>query len=289
MVKAKTGITILKRLGIVLIALPEPFTTPIGVACVIASGYLARLREATLNKHLRETLTRYLSHTKRSNDETDNKSHARQKVKPYTRTDNPTILWQNTSHIEANHITPIRRNRRNAEEKTIHHNIDEESLARHYPVTDASKVKIESSHSDVAPVKTEKLIHHSVDKQFLSRRYPATDGSKAKTASSHSDVAPEETEKMIHHSIDMQMLGRRYKTHESYKGASLPADESDAAENVVHHTIHAVSLSRRWESNDNARTNSKVNCTPDADETFVHHSINLKSLSQRYGQLAPAR
>ena len=73
MVKAKTGITFLKRLGFVLIAMPEPFTTPFGVACVVASGYLSRLRETALNKHLHETLTRYLSHTKRSNDETDKK------------------------------------------------------------------------------------------------------------------------------------------------------------------------------------------------------------------------
>ncbi|MDO8715240.1 MAG: hypothetical protein Q7J73_00250, partial [Dehalococcoidales bacterium] len=122
MVKAKTGITFLKRLGFVLIALPEPFTTPIGVACVLASSYLSRLRETSLNKHLHETLTRYLTHSKHSNDETDNKSHARQNAKRYARVEDPTILWQNKSSlpVETSHPLSVRQNRRDKEDNTVH-------------------------------------------------------------------------------------------------------------------------------------------------------------------------
>ncbi len=289
MVKAKTGITFLKRLGFVLIALPEPFTTPVGVACVIASGYLTRLRETSLNKHLHETLTRYLSHTKNSSAETDNKSHARQKVKPYTRPDDTTVLWQNTGLVPVDTARPslIKQNRRDAEDKNaIHHNIDTESLARHYPITIDTKVKSKISNSDASPVNDEKPVPHTVDTQFLSRRYSIANIQKAKTETSKSDAAPVETEKSVHHNVDMQMLGRRYQTTATVN--SKTADKPVPTGNVVHHTKH-ISLSRRFEGNANAGPDSKVKPTVETDETLEHHSINIKALSQRYGHLAPAR
>ena len=298
MVKTKTGITLLKRLGFVLIALPEPFTTPIGVACILASSYLSRLREATLNKHLRETLTRYLSHSKSSNHETENNSRGRHKVKRHTRIDDPTILWQNKSvlPVETSHPPSVRQNLRDKGftlstiegENTIHHNVDTESLSRRYPVTVSPKAENVSAHSDAEPAKIEKLIHHSVDTKFLSRRYPVTASSKAKTGSPHSDVEPDETEELIHHSVDMQTLGRRYRADDSSRVASDVPDKPSATENVVHHTKH-ISLSRRYPETVSAKTDSNKALTPDTDEIVEHHSINLKLLSQRYGHLTPAR
>ena len=283
MVKTKTGITLLKRLGFVLIALPEPFTTPIGVACILASSYLSRLREATLNKHLRETLTRYLSHSKRSNDETENNSRGRHKVKRHTRIDDPTILWQNKSvlPVETSHPPSVRQNLRDKGENTIHHNVDTESLSRCYTVTVSPKAENVSAHSDAEPAKIEKLIHHSVDTQFLSRRYPVTASSKAKTGNSHSDVEPDETEKLIHHSVDMKTLGRRYRAEDGSRVASDAPDKPSATENVIHRTKN-ISLSRRYPETVSAKTDSNKALTPDTDEIVEHHSINFKSLSRRY-------
>src|SRR3990172_6693158 len=160
MVKAKTGITLLKRLGFVLIALPEPFTTPIGVALIVASSYLSRLREASINKNLRETLKRYLSLSKHPKAETDSKSSTTNK-KRHTRIEDPLILWQskNTAQVETSHPTSVWHNQRDKGftlstiegDNTIHHSVDTESLSRRYPIIDSPKVKTGSSHSDITP------------------------------------------------------------------------------------------------------------------------------------------
>ncbi len=293
MVKAKTGITLLKRLGFVLIALPEPFTTPIGVACVVASGYLSKIREAALNKHLHETFTRYLSHSKPAKAETDNKSHARQKVKPYTRTQDPMILWQNKASlpVETSHPHFVRQNRRDKEENTVHHSVDTESLSRRFTVTVSPKAENVSAHSDVEPAKIEKLIHHSVDTQFLARRYPVAAIPKAKTESSHSNVTPDESENLVHHSVDTKFLSRRYLVTDSSKSKS-ESSHSDAApvetEELIHHNIDMRMLGRRYNAVDTSKVSSDVSDKPAATENVVHHTRHV-SLSLRYPETVSPR
>jgi hypothetical protein len=52
MIQAKTSIKFLKYLGIGLVALPEPFTTPFGVALLFAANYLSQNTEPSLDNLL---------------------------------------------------------------------------------------------------------------------------------------------------------------------------------------------------------------------------------------------
>jgi hypothetical protein len=55
---------VLKGLGIALIAMPEPFTTPLGVGLLAASWVLSRQEESRRKAHVRHIVTEYL-HTYR--------------------------------------------------------------------------------------------------------------------------------------------------------------------------------------------------------------------------------
>ena len=95
MIVGRTRVKFLRHLGIALIFLPELITTPFGVALVLVARYLARRREASQNKRLREMVKYYLAHTGRFSGDADGKSSAPGSVKRYTRseehTDSPAI------------------------------------------------------------------------------------------------------------------------------------------------------------------------------------------------------
>jgi hypothetical protein len=56
---------LLRGLGVALIALPEPFTTPLGVSLLAASWLLARKQEAVRRVYLRHLLKEYVQSYRR--------------------------------------------------------------------------------------------------------------------------------------------------------------------------------------------------------------------------------
>jgi hypothetical protein len=207
MIKAKTSIRILRHLGIVLIALPEPITTPFGVALVLASRYLSRRLEASLSKRLRETLKHYLAHFKHFKDDADDESSASGRVKRCTQSEEHLIPWQYKG------IRSVEDN-------------PHPSLRKSWPDTKGD------------------IVHATSDMQVLSRRYQADDSSKV--AAGWSDTSSS-IEKVIHHTINIESLSRRFKREDSTKADYDLAYTSDTVEGVVHHSVNMRLLSQRFE------------------------------------------
>jgi len=178
MIKAKTGVNLLRHLGIVLIVLPEPITTPFGVALGFAAHCLSRRLEASLNRRLREMLEYYLARSKRFGDYADDESGAPGRIKRHTQSEEHLIPWQHkgSRRLEAKPSPLVRQSWRDTRDDIVHHGIDMQMLCRRYGIRDdALKVEPTDSHLELASGRTRKLVHHSIDVQMLDRRY-GTDG-----------------------------------------------------------------------------------------------------------------
>jgi len=273
MIKAKTSIKLLRHLGIVLIALPEPIITPFGVALVLASRYLSRRLEASLNKRLRETLKDYLAHFKRFSDDADGESSAPSRVKRYTQSEEHLISWQykGSRSFDATPGPSVWQSWRDTRDDIVHHTVDMESLSRRYGMRDGSKVEPGNSHWGVTSGNTEKLMHHSIDMQMLSRRYKADDSSKVESDWSNTSNSAEE---VIHHTINMESLSRRYKGEDSTGADSNWARTSGTVEGVAHHSVNMRLLSQRYETDGVGPVKVR------------YHTVNMASLLRRYGSAA---
>jgi len=268
MINAKTSFKLLRHLGMVLIALPEPITTPFGVALVFASRYLSRRLEASLNKHLRETLKHYLAHFKRFGDDADGKSSAPGRAR--RQSEEHLLPWQyKDSHsFKANPRPLVWQSLRDTGDDVIHHTVDMKRLSWRYGIRDGSKVEPGDSDWGATSGSTEKLMHHNIDMQMLSRRYKADDSSKVE--SDWSDTSST-AEKVIHHTINMESLSRRYKGEDSIGADSNSACTSGTVKGVVHHAVNIKLLSQCYETDGVAPVKVR------------HHTINMASLLRRYG------
>ena len=273
MIKAKTSIQLLRHLGIVLIALPEAITTPFGVVLVLASRYLSRRLEASLNKRLQETLKYYLAHFKCFSDDADGESSAPSRVKRYTQSEEHLIPWQykGSRSFDATLSPSLWQSWRDIRDDIVHHTVDSESLSRRYGIRDGSKVEPGDSHWEVASGSTKKLMHHSIDIQMLSRRYKADDSSKIESDWSDASSSAEE---VIHHTINMESLSRRYEGNDS-TGADLNwAPTSGTVEGVVYHSLHMRLPSQCYETDGVGPVKVR------------YHTVNMASLLRRYGSAA---
>ena len=206
-IKSRTHIKLLRRLGIALIALPEPFTTPFGVALVLLSRYLSKRREASRNKRLRETVQYYLAHTRRFSGDAYSESSAPGSVKRYTRSEEHLIPQQYTGNcsFEANLAPSVCQSWRDMQNDTIHHTKDMQSLSGRYKAGDSFKV--ESGWSDTSS-RAEKVIHHTINWESLSRRY----GDQSSVlAYSNWACTSGAMEGVTQHSVNMGLLSQRYK------------------------------------------------------------------------------
>ena len=66
MANTRTYVRLLRHLGVALLFAPEPFTTPFGVAAILAARHLSKRHEVTVNNRLRETVRCYLARTSHS-------------------------------------------------------------------------------------------------------------------------------------------------------------------------------------------------------------------------------
>jgi hypothetical protein len=273
MIQAKTRIKLLRHFGIVLMALPEPITTPFGVALVLVSRYLSRRLEARLNKRLRETVKYYLAHTGCFSGDADGESSATGSVKRHTQSEEHLVRWQHTgSHsFEANIDPSVWQSWRDMRRRTVHHTMDMQSLSQYYGMRDNCKVEPRDPHPELTSGSTEKLMHHSIDMQSLSRRYKA--GDSFKVESGWSDTSSR-AEKVIHHTINMECLSRDYEGEDITVAHSNWARRSGAAEGVAHHSVNMGLLSQRYKT-------SGVEQVP-----IQHHTINMALLLHHYGPAA---
>ena len=273
MIKAKTSIQLLRHLGIVLIVLPEVITTPFGVVLVLASRYLSRRLEASLNKRLQETLKYYLAHFKRFSDDADGESSAPSRVKRYTQSEKHLISWQykGSRSFDATPSPLVWQSWRDTRDDIVHHTVDIESLSRRYGIRDGSKVEPGDSHWEVTSGSTKKLMHHSIDMQMFSRRYKADDSSKIESDWSDTSSSAEE---VIHHTVNMESLSRRYKGNDSTGADSNWVPTSGTVEGVAHHSLHMRLLSQCYETDGVGPVKVR------------YHTVNMASLLRRYGSAA---
>ena len=273
MIKAKTSIQLLRHLGIVLIVLPEVITTPFGVVLVLASRYLSRRLEASLNKRLQETLKYYLAHFKRFSDDADGESSAPSRVKRYTQSEEHLISWQykGSRSFDATPSPLVWQSWRDTRDDIVHHTVDIESLSRRYGIRDGSKVEPGDSHWEVTSGSTKKLMHHSIDMQMFSRRYKADDSSKIESDWSDTSSSVEE---VIHHTVNMESLSRRYKGNDSTGADSNWVSTSGTVEGVAHHSLHMRLLSQCYETGGVGPVKVR------------YHTVDMASLLRRYGSAA---
>jgi len=273
MIKAKTSIQFLRHLGIVLIVLPEVITTPFGVVLVLASRYLSRRLEASLNKRLQETLKYYLAHFKRFSDDADGESSAPSRVKRYTQSEKHLISWQykGSRSFDATPSPLVWQSWRDTRDDIVHHTVDIESLSRRYGIRDGSKVEPGDSHWEVTSGSTKKLMHHSIDMQMFSRRYKADDSSKIESDWSDTSSSAEE---VIHHTVNMESLSRRYKGNDSTGADSNWVSTSGTVEGVAHHSLHMRLLSQCYETDSVGPVKVR------------YHTVDMASLLRRYGSAA---
>ena len=273
MIKAKTSIQLLRHLGIVLIVLPEVITTPFGVVLVLASRYLSRRLEASLNKRLQETLKYYLAHFKRFSDDADGESSAPSRVKRYTQSEKHLISWQykGSRSFDATPSPLVWQSWRDTRDDIVHHTVDIESLSRRYGIRDGSKVEPGDSHWEVTSGSTKKLMHHSIDMQMFSRRYKADDSSKIEPDWSDTSSSAEE---VIHHTVNMESLSRRYKGNDSTGADSNWVSTSGTVEGVAHHSLHMRLLSQCYETDSVGPVKVR------------YHTVDMASLLRRYGSAA---
>jgi hypothetical protein len=208
MIRARTHVKFLRRLGIALIFLPELITTPFGVALVLVARHLAKRHEASMNKRLREMVKYYLAHTRRFSGDADGESSAPGSVKRYTRSEEHLIPWQYTGSrsFESNLAPSVWQSWRDMRSRTVHHTIDMQSLSRRYKAGDSFKV--ESGWPDTTS-RAEKVIHHTINMEWLSRRYESEDSAVAHSNWARTSGAGEG---VTHHSINMRLLSQRYET-----------------------------------------------------------------------------
>ena len=102
MIQTRASVRLLKYLGIVLVALPEPFTTPFGVALLFTAYNLSQELKSEA-EHLLET-SGYLSYWfKRPSDYVAVDSSAQGTAKSYSQNEKPPTPWpqESSRNLEA--------------------------------------------------------------------------------------------------------------------------------------------------------------------------------------------
>jgi hypothetical protein len=200
MINTRTCVRLLKHLGIALIFAPEPFTTPFGVAFVLAARHLSRRHEASVNSRLRETVQYYLAHAGHFGDYVDDESGAPSPVKQRGLSRERPILGQITGRCSFVAESFVRQTRRDIQRGAANHTADIESLS--------TRRKYGQSLSATS-TRTQNVIHHSIDTGWFSRRHESASGAVAH--SSWTTISGG-VEGATHHSVNMGPLSQCYGT-----------------------------------------------------------------------------
>ena len=198
MVNTGTYVRLLRHLGIALIFAPEPFTTPFGVAFILAARHLSKQHEANVNNRLREMVHYYLAHSSLLGDDADGKSPGPSPIKRHGLSEERPILGQITGSRSFEATASVRKGRSDIRDGTANRTTNMQSLSR--------RRKYGHSLSDTS-TGTQRVTHHTIDMEWLSRRYESANGAVA-----HSSWATTSggVEGLTHHSVNMGLLSQRY-------------------------------------------------------------------------------
>jgi hypothetical protein len=168
MVNTGTYVRLLRHLGIALILAPEPFTTPFGVAFILAARHLSKRHETSLNNRLRETLQYYLAHTSHLGEYADGESGAPAPVKRRGLSEEHPILGQITGSRSFGAESSVRQGGRHIQKGTANHTTDMEWLSRRY---ESASSAVAHSGWTTTSGGVEGVTHHSVKMGLLSGHY----------------------------------------------------------------------------------------------------------------------
>ena len=194
MVNTGTYVRLLRHLGIALIFAPEPFTTPFGVAFILAARHLSKQHEANVNNRLREMVHYYLAHSSLLGDDADGKSPGPSPIKRHGLSEERPILGQITGSRSFEATASVRKGRSDIRDGTANRTTNMQSLSR--------RRKYGHSLSDTS-TGTQRVTHHTIDMEWLSRRYESANGAVAHSGwATTSDAG----EAITHHSIEVGSL-----------------------------------------------------------------------------------
>jgi len=200
MINTRTYVRLLRHLGIALIFAPEPFTTPFGVAFVLAARHLSKRHEASVNSRLRETVQYYLAHAGHFGDYVDDGSGAPGPVKQRGLSEERPVLGQITGRCSFGAESFVRQSRRDIQRGTANHTADIKSFP----------TRREYGHSlSATSTRTQNVIHHSIDTDWSSRRHESASGAVAHSSWSTTSGGVDGT---THHSVNMGLLSQHYGT-----------------------------------------------------------------------------
>ncbi|MBI2849438.1 MAG: hypothetical protein HYX80_00160 [Chloroflexi bacterium] len=230
MTTARDTIKFMRRLGIVLITLPEAVTTPFGVALLLGARYLSKRLEANLYERLRGTFQHYLAHTTRRPVHNAGKSGVPGKVERSARSEPRPIPIPVKNNNAKDESLPLNwQSQRKAPADVVHHAMDWKKFSPHYGTIAGAKLVPSRPASEVKTVRFARLIHHEIDIRKLSRRFRVDDNSAADSGSA---VTADEV--LVNHSLSTRFIARHYET------ANLPPAPPK------YHTIDMASLQRRF-------------------------------------------
>ncbi len=199
-INTRTYVRLLRHLGIALIFAPEPFTTPFGVACILAARHLSKQHEANVNNRLQDMVRYYLAHSALPSHDADGKSGASGQLKRHGLSAERPILGQITGSRSFEAKPSVRKGRQGVRESRASHTTDMQSRS--------PNCKYGAGLSDTF-TRTQKVMHHTMDTEWLSQRYES-----ASAALAHSSWATTSGcgEGATHHSVNMGLLSQRYGT-----------------------------------------------------------------------------
>jgi hypothetical protein len=207
-IKTRTSVRVLKRVGIALIALPEPFTTPFGVALLLTSRYLSRRVEARQNNRLRETVRYYLAHSGTFDNVVADEPAAPSPI-GYPNAEHTVRCgyaaggpgnavafstwrnWQDMRYRAARPGAPMH--------------------GRYARPRSSTSPETTGGRSDTSP-KAEKPVRHTINVELLSRRYERADSRAVLSVRSNLPRKTGTLEGATYHSINMDLLSERYGT-----------------------------------------------------------------------------
>lgn len=255
MIKPRNAVRLMKHLGIVLIAMPEPITTPVGIALSLTAHFLSKRIEAHLYDRLRRTFQNYLAHSKPKSKskaqsaerkgETEPLStfqQSQQEMADYAASQAAMAKWRfphkgtitgaetafSQPDPKAKYVPLVWIDGHDTAPKTVHHTVDWKRLSPHYGTITGSKFAPGQSEPEAVPARVAKIVHHDIDMRELSRLFSSADSGEATVGSA---ATPEKV--VVRHSFSTEFLARRFETEE-------PAPPSK------HHAIDIASLRQRY-------------------------------------------
>ena len=216
MTNANTYVRLLRHLGIALIFAPEPFTTPFGVACILAARHLSKRNEASVNNRLREMVQSYLAHTNRFTNQVESEARAPATARRRNLSKEHPVLGQITGSRSFEAKSSVRQGKCAIQDGRANQTTNKQSLSQRCKYADGPVY---------ASLGIPKVIHHTINTEWLSRRYECGNSTVVHSAWATTCSA---VEAMTHHSININLLSQHGTTGNFEQTKAMPHNMSMA-------------------------------------------------------------